>query len=327
MVESENHDRSYYALIAKVAKLEAERSNLHVQMESLKSDAKAYQEVALEMDFRERKEPRQDCLFEGHRGLAVHVHRGTPGLGSGDDHIVEAASLSKVPPTLLAIIPNRPSLSMLCLISNLWDKPILFKSHTMLWLAYEGCSWYTNRLVDRPTRRLPVCSPWYCQSLQSLGGGLTGSTPCRQCTTVCVFVDCATREGELGLSSPSRMHLGSHYCWEQIATTTITVDEDTHRDLEMIINPSAIECAPNRTGLLSVQANHMHNRWLRNVFDTTNFSKVFARQNFNQILGFKGRALERRKDLKAQDSADLDNLELLLASAMYSSKLGSKWRI
>ena len=105
MVESENHDRSYYALIAKVAKLEAERSNLHVQMESLKSDAKAYQEVALEMDFRERKEPRQDCLFEGHRGLAVHVHRGTPGLGSGDDHIVEAASLSKVPPTLLAVIP------------------------------------------------------------------------------------------------------------------------------------------------------------------------------------------------------------------------------
>lgn len=48
--KSEERDRLYFVLLEKAAKLECEKSDLQGQLESLRSDAKAYEEVALELE-------------------------------------------------------------------------------------------------------------------------------------------------------------------------------------------------------------------------------------------------------------------------------------
>jgi len=71
--------------------------------------------------------------------------------------------------------------------------------------------------------------------------------------------------------------------------------KDAVRDLQhdpetSIVDPSG-GCAPKSKRLLSLQANHMHNRSLRHVSDTTNFWRLFARKKFNEALGFEGYAM------------------------------------
>jgi len=84
--------------------------------------------------------------------------------------------------------------------------------------------------------------------------------------------------------------------------TNITIDPDLLQDpnfesLSLLV-PMATSKDPgddankretNHAGLLPVQANHVQNRSLRHVSDTTKFNKTFARQQYNQMLGYKGR--------------------------------------
>jgi hypothetical protein len=268
----EKINRLYFALLQKVSKSEAETRDLKVHIQSLVADAAACKEAAqeLETDLKtvtselEAKGVQLDSTLlrlasaeETVRGLKasarsqVHISPTTSSVDAALSDLREFLSLDEITPQILP-----------------WQGRDISSGFFRIKSAAM-----TNMGVSMGSVRAH-----YSSMISHLEKPSSDLPPLRRCH-----------------SAPSTIG-------EQMAMTNITIDRDLLQDpnfessslpvpLATSKDPGddATERESNRAGLLPVQANHMQNKSLRHVSDTTKFNKTFARHQYNQRLGYKGR--------------------------------------
>ena len=282
--DSEEHDGSYFALLEKFSRLEAEKSDLQVQVDHLKSDAQAYEEVALEME-------------ESLKAATIDNEKHTIEIAELKAQSNQSAIIISVAEARLALAEEiitalkketaTPLRNSLCLPSLGIDSesPI---SDGAVSMGSAQLPPFPRTFPDTPPIVLIVHRqphPWSADCVDSTSSGNTSAYSSKS----------PIEKISSDLPALPRCSSVPTTAGEQMATINRNLqhDPETSRRIKDLL---AIECVQESAVLLPVQANHMHNTSLRHVSDTRKFWKVFTRQKFNQALGFKrsARASVRR---------------------------------
>jgi len=268
----EKINRLYFALLQKVSKSEAETRDLKVHIQSLVPDAAAYKEVA--------QQPEKDLKMVTSELEAKGVQL--------DSTLLRLASAEETVRGLKESAKSQVHIS-----------PTTSSVDAVLCDLREFLS------LDEIT---PQILPWQGRDISS-GFFLIETAAMSNMGVTMGSVRAHYSSMMSHLEKPSsdlpplrRCHSAPSTIGEQMVMTNITIDRDLLQDpnfesLSLLVpmatskdpGDDANERETNHAGLLPVQANHVQNRSLRHVSDTTKFNKTFARQQYNQMLGYKGR--------------------------------------
>jgi len=308
---------SDFARLAKVARLEADEKALHLQIESVKSDAKAHDEVVLKPDLQAAT-----AKNETNHEIAELKAANDKQSASTEARLALAEKMFRALKVRAAVRPRRHSQLSLPGLGN--DPPISDDSMSMgsAQLGPEGMARQHDSVQEGVDALAGLRG--ILLALELVGGqahvearvstlSVTAVTRRQPWNTESVFATAIGDVPRSAYSSTSPLEKVSsafpplRRCrsvpttlGERIEITgTAAMDRDLDPETSSIIDPSAGEYELKCAGLLPVQANHMHNTSLRHVSDTRNFWRVFVRQKFNRILGFTSRAPGRRNEASA----------------------------
>jgi len=293
--KSEERDRLYFVLLEKAAKLECEKSDLQGQLESLRSDAKAYEEVALELE--------ADLKTATTENKKKRAEIAT--LKATDKQSEARLPMARLAEDVVTALQARPRrYSQLSLPSLGDDAPISDDAISMgsarldlhagtrtdsVQETFDALSGLHAALLMRRDEQFVVQA--HHQDIAMVGILPFNSFTRRQPWSLRAAADSvfSTSTGSV-YSSTSPFEKASSILppFRRCSSVPTTLGEQMaakarSTDLQY---PAGCDAVERPT---PVQANHLHNSSMRHVSDTRNFWRVFMRQKFNQILGFQRR--------------------------------------